>query len=192
MHTYRTIIYRLKAGQSIRSIAKDGVMGRHKISIVRELASSKGWLDSEAQLPEEKDLALFFENSKPIGSCSLAQPYADKIESWVKAGVQASVIHLRLSEAYGFKGAYNSIQRFVKKIKAKLPPDLTIPLHFKPGEAAQVDFGAGPMLFDECYLGEFPEHLTFYIDYQAFARDLFINDYFSLECDGEVHIFSHY
>ena len=51
-------------------------------------------------------------------------------------------------EDYGFKGSYNSTQRFVKRIKDNFPPDLTVPLHFKPGEAAQVDFGKGPLLFD--------------------------------------------
>ena len=37
---------------------------------------------------------------------------------------------------------------------------------------------------------EIPKHLEFYIDYEKFARDLFINDYFSAdgEC-GKVYVF---
>jgi len=150
MHAYRTIIYRLQAGQTIRSIAKEGLMGRKKITVIKEVAEQEGWLKKEATLPEEKELALFFDGNKAVKQASLAACYAEQIESWVKANIQASVIHLRLVEEYGLKGGYNSVQRFVKKIKKKLvPPDLTVPLHFKPGEAAQVDFGAGPMLFDK-------------------------------------------
>ena len=44
---------------------------------------------------------------------------------------------------------YNSIQRFVKKIKEQDINQLTVPLNFLPGEAAQVDFGKGPKLFDQ-------------------------------------------
>lgn len=32
-------------------------------------------------------------------------------------------------------------------------------------------------LFDECYAHSIPENLRCYIDYEAFARDLFISDY---------------
>lgn len=39
---------------------------------------------------------------------------------------------------------------------------------------------------------EIPKHLEFYIDYEKFARDLFINDYFSSEADnGGVYVFRH-
>ena len=37
---------------------------------------------------------------------------------------------------------------------------------------------------------EIPEHLSFYIDYEKLARDLFINDYFSAESEGcKVYVF---
>ena len=32
-------------------------------------------------------------------------------------------------------------------------------------------------LFDECYANDIPENLRYYIDYEKFARDLFISDY---------------
>lgn len=32
-------------------------------------------------------------------------------------------------------------------------------------------------LFDECYAHDIPENLRYYIDYEKFARDLFISDY---------------
>ena len=33
--------------------------------------------------------------------------------------------------------------------------------------------------------------VLFYIDYEAFGRDLFINDFFSLEVEGSVHVFAY-
>lgn len=45
------------------------------------------------------------------------------------------------------------------------------------------------MLADECYLPELPEIAQRYFDYNAFARDLFINDYMMI---GEGFVFSCY
>jgi len=45
-------------------------------------------------------------------------------------------------------------------------------------------------LFDECY--EVPDYLQFYIDYEKFARDIFIGDNYSLQGpSGQLHIFRH-
>ena len=44
-------------------------------------------------------------------------------------------------------------------------------------------------VFDELYLHEVPEHIQGYIDYEAFARDLFINDCFGVDSDSGVHVF---
>ena len=33
-------------------------------------------------------------------------------------------------------------------------------------------------LFDECYAHDIPEYLRYYIDYEKFARDLFMGDYY--------------
>lgn len=45
-------------------------------------------------------------------------------------------------------------------------------------------------LFDECYLHEVPESIRFYIDYDAFARDLTIGDYYhDTDSNGKTHVF---
>ncbi len=59
------------------------------------------------------------------------------------------IVRPALQRKYGFRGAYHAAQRFVKKIKAKLSVKATTILEFKPGECAQVDFGAGPKLIDD-------------------------------------------
>lgn len=44
-------------------------------------------------------------------------------------------------------------------------------------------------LFDECYLNGLPEFVRFYLDYEKFQRDIFIDDYFSIEVRGRCHVF---
>ena len=45
-------------------------------------------------------------------------------------------------------------------------------------------------LYEDCY--EIPEYLQYYIDYEKVARDLFINDFISVEGkDHQIHVFSH-
>jgi antirestriction protein len=57
--------------------------------------------------------------------------------------------------------------------------------------------GSGFSLVDWCRqffeetgeIERIPEHLRHYIDYQAYARDLEINDVFTVEHGGETHVF---
>lgn len=62
--------------------------------------------------------------------------------------------------------------------------------HYYGSYDSEVDFAE--CIFEECYNDAIPKNLIFYIDHDAFARDLFINDYFSLEAQGKTHVFSHY
>ncbi len=55
---------------------------------------------------------------------------------------------------------------------------------------SELDFATD--LFDEIYAHEIPEALRFYIDYEQFCRDIFINDYLSLPADGKVHVISYH
>jgi len=149
MYEYRQIIYRLMSGQTMRSIAKDGIASRSKIAEVRLIAMEKGWLAPEASLPDEETLAQVFAKEPPAQQTSLVAPYESLITQWVTQGVNAVVIHQHLIHNHSFAGAYNSVQRFAKKLKDKQGTQLTSPLIFQPGEAAQVDFGKGPRLYDK-------------------------------------------
>ena len=62
--------------------------------------------------------------------------------------------------------------------------------HYHGAYESEVDFAHS--IFDECYSNALPETLSYYFDYEAFARDLFINDYISVDVDGKVHVFSRY
>lgn len=55
---------------------------------------------------------------------------------------------------------------------------------------SEIDFSQ--YIFEECYSNSIPKNLMFYIDHEAFSRDLFINDYFSIEAQRKTHVFSNY
>ena len=47
---------------------------------------------------------------------------------------------------HGFSGSYSAVVRMLGQLRAEQPKDVTVRLDFAPGDAAQVDFGAGPIL----------------------------------------------
>jgi transposase len=148
MYQYRQIIFRLRQGDSIRGIAQAKLADRKKVRKIREIAAQQGWLNMDNDLPTDEELLRFFKPPQNATQQPLALPYKNQIEEWIKQGIQASTIHAALQRQYGFSGAYNGIQRLVKRMKGQIAP-VTMMLDFQPGECAQVDFGAGPKLIDE-------------------------------------------
>ena len=149
MYEYHQIIVQLRLGVSIRGIAKAKLCSRVKVKQIFLIASKQGWLDVCNEIPSDEVLASFFNLSLPSStSQSSVLPYQKQIEEWHQQGIQGSVIYATLQRQHGFKGAYDSVQRFIKKIKDK-SPTVSMILDFKPGECAQVDFGAGPPLINE-------------------------------------------
>ena len=57
-------------------------------------------------------------------------------------------IHAALVREHGFTGHYSSVRPLIAALAQALPPDTTVRLTFDPGDAAQVDFGAGPELIN--------------------------------------------
>ncbi|MBF0503383.1 MAG: IS21 family transposase [Candidatus Riflebacteria bacterium] len=146
MYQYRQILLHMRQGETDRRIAKDGLIGRKKAGIVRRIADAEGWLDPANPLPDDKVLGQkFLSQSVKKSTISSVAPFAEEVKTWVENGVQASTIWEHLCRVKGFCGSYSSVRRFVQKIQ---PPDHspTMILDFKPGEAAQVDFGSGPLI----------------------------------------------
>ena len=149
MHEYRNVLIRLLAGDRDREIARLGLMGRVKVADFRALALSLGWLEPTAPLPDVQTIAqsLNTKPKRPASTVSKANPWRALIERWMDAGVQGKAIHAALVREHQFQGSYSSVYRIMRDIhEAKPRTDLTVRLSFKPGEAAQVDFGAGPFL----------------------------------------------
>ena len=85
MYEYRQVIVRMRLGESDRAIAKTGLMGRKKIKSVRDVASSRGWLDPDNELPDDAELVARFPTTTPRPQAtSLVEPYADEVTKWVE------------------------------------------------------------------------------------------------------------
>jgi antirestriction protein len=52
----------------------------------------------------------------------------------------------------------------------------------------ELDYAAE--FFNECYLEKVPETVRYYIDYESFKKDIFIDYCFSIKVGGKCHIFS--
>jgi transposase len=73
---------------------------------------------------------------------SACEIHREWIESQVTLGRNAVSLYQDLVEKFGFTHQYNSVKRFVAKLKAREPERFDV-LDALPGEEAQVDFGQG-------------------------------------------------
>jgi len=147
MYEYRQVIYRMRQGESDRSIAKAGLTGRRKAAELRQLAKERGWLD-KGSLPDDSELAGYLKSKPAMASnLSLVVPYADEVDRWWLSGIQGTTIHQTLERKYDFSGSYSCVRRYPTTLK-KTNPEATTILEFEPAEVAQVDFGKGPMIKD--------------------------------------------
>lgn len=147
MYQYRQVLVRLKAGESVREIARSGLMGREKLAQLRVIADRLAWLDPGDELPSDEAIAEVMESGKRASSTvSGVEPFREVVRCWSSAGVQGRAIHSALRREHGYAGSYSSVMRMIVQLREELPADVTVRLSFAPGEVAQVDFGAGPVL----------------------------------------------
>ncbi|MCP4994923.1 MAG: IS21 family transposase, partial [Gammaproteobacteria bacterium] len=148
MHEIRQVLVRMRMGESNRTIARTGLIGRRKAADLRDLAQEHGWLEVDQLLPDEAELATYFaDKPRNASTTSLIAPYHDKVKTWVESGVQGTTIHQTLVNRFGFQGSYSSLRRYLHKL-AEANPVVTTVIEFPPGDAAQIDFGAGPKIVD--------------------------------------------
>lgn len=148
MFEYRQILVRMRQGESDRELAKAELIGRKKAKALRALASERGWLDASRPLPEDNEQAavLGSKRAQPAVVSSI-EPHRAQVEAWADEGIAGTTIHRALVRNHQFAGSYSAVRRFLQGYAARTPAATTV-LEFAPGEAAQVDFGAGPQLVD--------------------------------------------
>jgi len=81
-------------------------------------------------------------------TASACEPFREVIEAGLGKGRNAKAIWQDLVDEHGFRGAYQSVKRFVGKLRGSRSPDACGVIETAPGEEAQVDYGAGPMVRD--------------------------------------------
>jgi transposase len=150
MYHYRQALVRMRQGDSDRDLARSRLMGRRKAAQLRELAVTQGWLAREAALPDDAQLAAVLASATalPATCVSTLEPWRDEIAAWLEAGITGVRIDQALRERHGYSGSYSSVYRMLRAIEAARPPEVPMRLDFAPGDAAQVDFGAGPTITD--------------------------------------------
>jgi len=147
MFQYRQALVRLRAGDSEREIARTGVMGREKLAAFRAVAGAQGWLDAGMPLPDGAAIATILGSVRRARSTiSTVEPHRAIVARWLEAGVGGKAIHAALCREHGYTGSYSSVARMLVALRGARPPEVTVRLSFEPGEAVQVDFGAGPVL----------------------------------------------
>jgi transposase len=150
MYQYRQTLVRMRQGDSDREIARSKTMGRKKIAQVREMANARGWLAAGTDLSDDAVLAtaLMRKEALPSTCVSTLEPWRAQIANWYAAGIQGTTIHATLARNHGYTGSYSAVYRFLHQLVVDEPAEVPLRLEFKPAEAAQVDFGAGPLMTD--------------------------------------------
>ena len=81
-------------------------------------------------------------------SASACAPYREAVELGLSRGRNAMAIWQNLVDTCGFSAGYQSVRRFVSTLHPPQSPEARAVIETAPGEEAQVDYGAGPMVRD--------------------------------------------
>ena len=82
MHEYRHILARMRQGESNRSLAKTGLIGRNKAAVLRSTAHRHGWLETTSPLPDDQELARVLAVPAIRQQDSSLASYAREIKGW--------------------------------------------------------------------------------------------------------------
>jgi len=134
MHQYRQVLVRIRHGDSDRELARCRYMGRRKLATLRELAEHRGWLEPDALLPDDAEIAAALGSPrKATSTVSGLEVHRALIASWLEQNVPGTAILAALRREHGYTGSYSSVYRMIVSINADRPLDVTVPLSFAPG-----------------------------------------------------------
>ncbi len=91
---------------------------------------------------------LEHESPQPVPSTSLCEPFREAIELDLSQGRNAIGIWQDLVSESGFNGGYQTVKRFVRKLRGNQPPQPRAVIITAPREESQVDYGTEPMVRD--------------------------------------------
>jgi len=81
-------------------------------------------------------------------SSCVSEGYRELIELELSRGRNATGIFQDLVDRHGFTGSYQSVKRFVRKLRGAVSPEARVIIETQPGEECQIDYGTGPMVRD--------------------------------------------
>jgi transposase len=122
-----------------------------------ENLSTKGKAKAEAKPANAGEVTTGFgvelsgsgpKDPKHALSTSFCEPFRDAIELSLSRDRNAMAIWQDLVSESGFRGGYQTVKRFVRKLRGNRPLQPRAVIVTAPGEEAQVDYGTGPMVRD--------------------------------------------
>jgi len=148
-HLQTTIWTLLRANASQREIERITGISRHTIRTYQQrfaaeqsncpgVATGSEAVASQTAPPRPPALAA----EPAAAAASLCEPHREFIESQLRLKRNAMAIYQDLVDSHGFVGQYNSVKRFVVKLRHREPEQFDR-LSFLPGEEMQVDYGEG-------------------------------------------------
>jgi len=142
----QTTIYSLaNRGWSQRRIANE--LGINRETVGRYLRLAKPAIPTTGAEEGASSKPAISITGIGAGRRSQCEPLADVIAAKVEVGLSARRIYQDLVEQNGFNDSYQSVQRFVRKLKATQPQRVWR-MEARPGEEVQVDFGLGAPIYD--------------------------------------------
>lgn len=81
-------------------------------------------------------------------TASVSEPHRELIDLGLSRGRNAMSIWQEMVDRHGFTGAYESVKRYVRKLRGPVSPEARAVITTAPGEEAQVDYGTGPAIRD--------------------------------------------
>ncbi len=139
-HLRITIQTLLARGESQHEIHRRTGVDRKTIRRYARLSNSPmatGSADADGQNPPPRPPVP--ETGQARSAC---EPHREWIEAQVALGRNAVAIYQDLVEQFAFAHQYNSVKRFVRRLKVRDPERFDV-LESEPGEEAQVDWGRG-------------------------------------------------
>ncbi len=144
---YKDIIYRLRAGESERQIARDMGICRPTVHKYKLKAEAEGLLGGQEMPEEEKVRSSLGPAPQPPKITSSLEPYREVVQRYVDQGLEMTAIYQRLKEQYEYRGSYSSVRRYVPHLRPQ-EVEAYVRVHCEPGEEMQVDFANVGDLFD--------------------------------------------
>ena len=148
-HLQTTIWTLLKANASQREIERVTGISRHTIRAYQQRFAAEGANCPGVATGSQAVAAQIAPPWPPAApsvsvsvATSLCEPHRAFIEAQLRLKRNATAIYQDLVDSHGFAGGYNSVKRFVGKLRHKQPEQFDR-LSFLPGEEMQVDYGEG-------------------------------------------------
>ena len=143
----RELLRRVRAGQSARRIARDGVVDRKTAQRYIEAAEACGF-DPHAELTDEQvvQIARRVQSRAPVersAAWTLLEQHREQIETWLEGSSPLTLVRVQeLLERRGVTVKYTTLRRFAHgtlRWRERAPTVLVA--DSPPGEEAQIDFG---------------------------------------------------